>query len=655
MSHSDSEDTHSSVFDEPNRGYQDDDQAYQIEDNTNPTQVTSRDPSGEEPPNSYDLKPPPLGVSLSNIELLSERLFSTDHLKYILRDSSSFARFKGFLDKYRPNGKQALQRYLEIQKAVSAVDYANAVANKLNHRRGAARLERDFDARARSQLEALADDCLPGYITHRLVQLVTETLVKEITGQNTPIMRDMVRGLAEVYCLSDPSLPDNPIVYASEEFFKCTQYGREYVIGRNCRFLQGPRTAETCVRRLIDALADGIEICETILNYRRDGSPFINLLMIAPLYDNKGTVRYFIGAQIDINGLVEGGHGLDSLQKLLKAERANQRYGGTAPASTESALQELSMMMDPDEADIVRNHGRERRASESSELGSKGGRRYLGMDGPDDINLWPSAHLGSSGRLPGVFQNYLLVRPYPSLRITFTSPALRIPGLLQSKFLDRISGPQHIRDGILSALSSGIGVTAKISWLPSGTARANVPAADHDTSSQRSAQSSRPGSSRHQPQHASEGKPRWIHCTPLMGSDEKVGVWMVVMVESESITGALNAHERAAEANAHVTRSIHEHQHNAGIGSPKYNSQRMYKEYLRREGRLDSMEHANGGPGHQGHHTPQPASHTYPPPSGGIGSVKSRMSERSRTEEKQARAKMLADRALAGEDQFRDF
>ncbi|KAI7042315.1 hypothetical protein KC352_g46504, partial [Hortaea werneckii] len=107
-------------------------------------------------------------------------------------------------------------------------------------------------------------------------------------------MRELIPSLAEVYCVTDPSLPDNPIVYASEEFYNTTQYGREYVIGRNCRFLQGPKSSNSTVRRLIDALTAGQEICETILNYRRDGSPFVNLLMLAPLYDNKGQVRYFL-------------------------------------------------------------------------------------------------------------------------------------------------------------------------------------------------------------------------------------------------------------------------------------------------------------------------------------------------------------------------
>ena len=126
------------------------------------------------------------------------------------------------------------------------------------------------------------------------------------------------------------------------------------------------------------------------------------------------------------------------------------------------------------------------------------------------------------------------MRPYPSLRITFTSPALRIPGLLQTKFLDRIGGPSHVREGILDALAHGPGVTAKISWL---TESANAGQHDRRPSN---------GSTTHL-----EGKPRWIHCTPLLGSDERVGVWMVVMVENEEVTGQLNrAQQQQAEAAA---------------------------------------------------------------------------------------------------------
>ena len=57
---------------------------------------------------------------------------------------------------------------------------------------------------------------------------------------------------------------------------------------------------------------------------RRDGSPFINLLMCAPLYDNRGVVRYFIGAQVDVSGLVEDGKGIESFEKLLMEERQRE-------------------------------------------------------------------------------------------------------------------------------------------------------------------------------------------------------------------------------------------------------------------------------------------------------------------------------------------
>lgn len=183
---------------------------------TDPTQFTSREASGDEQPESYDLKPPPPSAPLSNIELLADRLFSVDHLQLLLRDPHLFSRFSGFLEKYRPQSSNLLQRFVDAQKAVSAVEYANAIAGTLSHGSVAAALDPNFEKVAGTAVDGLLEDTLPAYITHRLVQLTTETLVKEITGQNTPIMRELMHGLAEVYCLSDPSLPDNPIVYASE-------------------------------------------------------------------------------------------------------------------------------------------------------------------------------------------------------------------------------------------------------------------------------------------------------------------------------------------------------------------------------------------------------------------------------------------------------
>ena len=187
---------------------------------TEPTQSTPLEYPGDDGPNSYDLKAPPPSAPLSNIERLSERLFSIDHLRLILQDSTLSTRFNSFLKKYRPQSARSLDRYFEVQKALSAIDYANAIAQKIGAGPSAAVLTDTFQAQSSAAYEDLVNDALPGYVTHRFVQVVTETLVKEITGSNTPIMRELVPSLAEVYCLTDPALPDNPIVYASEGLFE---------------------------------------------------------------------------------------------------------------------------------------------------------------------------------------------------------------------------------------------------------------------------------------------------------------------------------------------------------------------------------------------------------------------------------------------------
>jgi PAS domain S-box-containing protein len=195
------------------------------------------------------------------------------------------------------------------------------------------------------------------------------------------------------------------------EFYNTSQYGREYVIGRNCRFLQGPKTSNVSVRRLIDALAAGQEVTETILNYRRDGSPFMNLLLIAPLYDNKGGVRYFLGCQIDVSSLIEGGRGLESFADLLARDRSESRFGDSLKKDPKHMLGEFGAVLNDEEANIVKNRTRSfseglTRPGTAMSGSVRAPRRRLGMDDAvSDRHLWPHPSLGPSGRLPGVYQN----------------------------------------------------------------------------------------------------------------------------------------------------------------------------------------------------------------------------------------------------------
>lgn len=101
--------------------------------------------------------------------------------------------------------------------------------------------------------------------------------------------------------ISDPSLPDNPLIFVSEEFERQTGYPAAEALGRNCRFLQGPGTDPRAVAAIHAALDAETEITVDILNYRRDGRPFWNRLRIRPLLDASGRVRYFAGAQNPID------------------------------------------------------------------------------------------------------------------------------------------------------------------------------------------------------------------------------------------------------------------------------------------------------------------------------------------------------------------
>ena len=260
----------------------------------------SRPYSPHEFTQSFDLAPPPPNRHLTTIDTLYQRLFSDDHLYLILSDSTHFVRFTTFINKHRSQTALLLTRYLDTQKAIKAVEYANAIANTIqplpqDHSTfqpcAAALLDVRFEARSKRAFETLLNEGLTSYVTRVLVDAVTDTLIKEITGNTMPIMRDLVGGLAEVFCLTDPSLKDDPIVYASEgmilkapgkiqsgsaentnnlwlrtEFYRTTQYGRDYVIGRNCRFLQGPKTDMPTIARISAACKAGQEVCETVLN-----------------------------------------------------------------------------------------------------------------------------------------------------------------------------------------------------------------------------------------------------------------------------------------------------------------------------------------------------------------------------------------------------
>ncbi|CAD6587264.1 MAG: hypothetical protein ASARMPREDX12_002790 [Alectoria sarmentosa] len=111
--------------------------------------------------------------------------------------------------------------------------------------------------------------------------------------------RTKYQGLGDCFCLTDPNKADNPIVFASDGFVSVTGYSRPEVVPRNCRFLQGNYTDRTATKRLKASIEAREETVELLLNYKKTGEPFWNLLYVAPLFDAEGDLKFFIGGQIN--------------------------------------------------------------------------------------------------------------------------------------------------------------------------------------------------------------------------------------------------------------------------------------------------------------------------------------------------------------------
>jgi len=100
--------------------------------------------------------------------------------------------------------------------------------------------------------------------------------------------------------ISDPTLPDNPLVYVNDAFVRMTGYETEFALGRNCRFLQGKNTAEGPTAEMARAIAEREATTVEVRNYTKSGEEFWNEVTIAPLRNEMGEVTHFVGFQADV-------------------------------------------------------------------------------------------------------------------------------------------------------------------------------------------------------------------------------------------------------------------------------------------------------------------------------------------------------------------
>ncbi|WP_179106878.1 PAS domain-containing protein [Variovorax sp. KK3] len=124
--------------------------------------------------------------------------------------------------------------------------------------------------------------------------------------------------------ITDPRLPDNPIVFVNDAFCRLSGYERNEILGRNCRFLQGPGTDRDTVRKIREAVEAKQAVQLDLRNYRKNGEPFWNRLLLGPVSGANGEVAYFFASQVDVTLERERLQGLESSNAALTAELADR-------------------------------------------------------------------------------------------------------------------------------------------------------------------------------------------------------------------------------------------------------------------------------------------------------------------------------------------
>jgi len=182
-------------------------------------------------PDSFSLAQPEVeddrGQNAGALEPLEQRcelLFSRQHLHLILADQKLSFKFTEFLRIYRPDSVPILAYYLDAVKALKTIKYAESIINGLEPIPGhnftseanSATMAWVMEDKSDRALDILLKDDFPAFIAFIYVQTVDVALVDRITGREDPKSRGIADGLAEVFVLSDPARPDNPIVFTSE-------------------------------------------------------------------------------------------------------------------------------------------------------------------------------------------------------------------------------------------------------------------------------------------------------------------------------------------------------------------------------------------------------------------------------------------------------
>lgn len=150
--------------------------------------------------------------------------------------------------------------------------------------------------------------------------------------------------------------------------------------------------------------------------------------MVSPLKDNKGDVRYFVGARIDVTQLVDGGKTMDSFHQLLSGHRPiTPVVDPLENRPTLKALRDFADLLNDEEKGSMRNSELrvDSRSSTPTARASNSPlqRRFLGIE---ERMSRDGLRFQYAGQLPGVYQN-VRSSPYPIAQLTKPSTSSCAP------------------------------------------------------------------------------------------------------------------------------------------------------------------------------------------------------------------------------------
>lgn len=250
---------------------------------------SSKVPSMQQPMNRT-AAPTSYQVSTANINQMQ-------YLNEDLKDSRSGPKSQAQIDRRRERNRILARRtrlrkkffFESLQKEVMDLQKENIVLKEIVRQQ----IEAD---KAKAILDSCkANEQLPEVVLEQCGDLST-------LGRQDFNLIASIKQSQQSFVITDPSLQDNPIVYASDGFLELTGYSREQVLGRNCRFLQGEGTDQGKVAEIRKALLNGDDCSVVFLNYCADGTPFWNKLFIAALRDAHNNIVNYIGVSVKVAG-----------------------------------------------------------------------------------------------------------------------------------------------------------------------------------------------------------------------------------------------------------------------------------------------------------------------------------------------------------------